>query len=141
MENTIDLIIGGVDISEFVESENYSVKKIWKTSDPFTAYDGSPVSKNIGWNYSVQADLENIPDGIMRDLTKALDNDSISVIFTDPHSESGKTADTFRRSGTTGGSVACGLDDGLYWNVSISLNSEFHTISETGGNGGSSGGL
>lgn len=141
MENTLTLIIGGADVSEFVENENYSVKKIWKTSEPFTAYDGSTVSRKIGWNYSIHADLENIPDGLMREVTKALDNDRISVIFTDPHSESGETTDTFKRNGTTGGSVACGLDDGLYWNVSISLDSEFHTLSGEGGSGESSGGL
>lgn len=140
MQNTITLIVGGTDISEFTECENYSVKKIWKTSEQFTAYDGSTVVSRNGWYYNINADLNNIPDGIMRSLTAALDKDVISVTFTDPHSE-GETTDTFERGNATGGEVSCGLDDGLRWNVSISLDSEFHTLSVEGGSGESSGGL
>lgn len=137
MNNTITLIIGGVDISEFTERENYSINKVWKAADSFTNYDGSQIIKRSGWNYTLRARLENIPDKLMSELTAALDNDKISITFTDPHStgENMCTTDIFERGESTGGEVFCELDDGLRWNIDISLDSEFHSLSRNGGSG------
>ena len=142
MNSTITLIIGGVDISEFTERENYSINKVWKTADSFTNYDGSPVTMRSGWNYRLHASLDNIPDKLMTSLVAALDNDKISITFTDPHSpaENMCTTDIFERGESTGGEVFCELDDGLRWNIDISLDSEFHSISD-GNSGGDGDGL
>ena len=135
MNSTINLIIGGVDVSEYTERENFSVSKVWKISDSFTNYDGTEITDRSGWNYNIKASFENIPDTLMYKLTAALDSDSISITFTDPHSRSEDmcTTDTFLRGESTGGTVSCELDDGLRWNISISLDSVFHAADGGGG--------
>lgn len=137
MNNTINLIIGGVDISEFTERENYSINKVWKIADSFTNYDGSQISQRSGWNYKIHANLENIPDKLMSRLTDALDNNKISITFTDPHSQNENmcTTDVFERGESTGGEIFCELDDGLRWNIDISLESEFHSVLSGDGSG------
>ncbi len=134
MKNTMTLIIGGVNMSEFTERENYSVKKIWKTENSFTNYDGNEITQRSGWNYHLKASFENIPDEIMKELTAALDSDSIIVTFTDPHSseENGCTTESFLRGNSTGGSVSCELDDGLRWELGIDLDSQFHAVPADG---------
>ena len=135
MNSTINFIIGGVDVSEYAERENYTISKVWKTADSFTNYDGTTVTVRSGWNYNIRASFENIPDTLMYRLTAALDNEEISITFTDPHSQNENmcTTDTFLRGESTGGTVSCELDDGLRWNISISLNSVFHAADGGGG--------
>ena len=135
MKSTINLIIGGVDVSEYTERENFSVSKVWKTADSFTNYDGTEITVRSGWNYNIKASFDNIPDTLMYKLTAALDSDSISITFTDPHSRSEDmcTTDTFLRGESTGGTVSCELDDGLRWNINISLDSVFHAADDGGG--------
>ena len=121
--NTINLIAGGVDVSERVEPESYSVRKVWKTSSEFTKYDGNEIVSRSGYYYELSVRLEDIPDTVMRALTGALDSDKIEITFTDPHSDDCTTA-YFMRGDSTGGEVVNELDDGLYWNLSISVKSE-----------------
>lgn len=121
--STIILSVGGVDVSEFVEAESYSVHKVWKTADTFTKYDGTEAVRRLGFYYEITVTLEDIRDEIMRSLTSAVDRDEFSVTFTDPHSADASTA-PFIRGESTGGTVAHELDDGLYWNVSLSLRSQ-----------------
>ena len=122
--STINLIIGGVDISENVETESYSVKKVWKTNAEFTDVNGEDIIRRSGFFYELSVELHLVPDTLMRSLTAALDSDSISVTFTDPHSEDCTTA-SFLRGDSTGGKISQELDDGLLWDMSISLTSEF----------------
>lgn len=121
--NTINLLIGGVDVSEFVETESYSVRKVRKTGQSFTKYDGTDVTPPLGFYYEITVSLEDIRDADMRALTAAVDNDDFSVTFTDPHTSNCTTAQ-FVRGESTGGTVSGELDDGLYWNVSLSLKSK-----------------
>lgn len=121
--STINLIIGGVDVSECVEAESYSVRKVWKTASEFTKFDGNEVVKRSGHYYELSVNFEDVPDTLMRYLTRALDSDRIEITFTDPHSDDCTTA-SFIRGGSTGGKIANELDDGLYWNLSISVKSE-----------------
>ncbi len=124
--STINLIIGGVDVSERVEPESYSVRKIWKTASEFTKFDGNEVVKRNGYYYELSVNFEDLPDTLMRDLTGVLDSDTIEITFSDPHSKNadGCTTAVFGRGESTGGKVANELDDGLYWNLSISVKSE-----------------
>lgn len=123
--STINLIIGGVDISENVEAESYSVDKVWKTNTEFTDVDGNDTVRRSGYFYELSVDLNDIPDDVMRSLAAALDSDTVSVTFTDPHSENCTTAD-FLRGERTGGRVSRELDDGLYWDMNIALKSKFY---------------
>lgn len=124
--STINLIIGGVDVSERVETESYSVRKVWKTASEFTRFDGNEIANRVGCYYELSVSFEDVSDALMRALTCALDSDKIEITFTDPHSEStdGCTTAVFGRGESTGGKVANELDDGLYWNLSISVKSE-----------------
>ncbi|MCX4257652.1 MAG: hypothetical protein OSJ54_12120 [Oscillospiraceae bacterium] len=124
--STINLIIGGVDVSERVEVESYSVRKVWKTASEFTKFDGNEIANRVGCYYELSVSFEDVPDGLMRTLTCALDSDTIEITFTDPHSENadGCTTAVFGRGESTGGKVANELDEGLSWNFGISLKSE-----------------
>ncbi len=126
--NTINLIIGGIDVSENIQRDGYRVQKIIKRGTEFTAFDGSETVRNIGQYYELYASLENLPDNLMRKLTAALDNDKIDVIFSDPHSADSTTA-VFLRGEDTGGEISNELDDGLFWNTTISLRSELIPVS------------
>ena len=121
--STINLMIGGVDVSERVETGSYSIRKVWKTASEFTKYDGNEIVNRSGYYYELSVRLEDIPDTVMWALTHALDSDKIEITFTDPHSDDCTTA-FFTRGDSTGGEVANELDDGLYWNLSISVKSE-----------------
>lgn len=121
--STINLIIGGIDVSELVEPESYSVHKAWKIASEFTKFDGNEIVNRSGYYYELSVNLEDIPDTVMRSLTRALDSDKIESTFTDPHSADCTTA-FFQRGESTGGKVANELDDGLYWDLSISVKSE-----------------
>lgn len=121
--STINLIIGGIDVSELVEPESYSVRKAWKIASEFTKFDGNEIVNRSGYYYELSVNLEDIPDMVMRSLTRALDSDKIESTFTDPHSADCTTA-FFQRGESTGGKVANELDDGLYWDLSISVKSE-----------------
>lgn len=124
--STINLIIGGIDISEHVEVTSYSVRKVWKTASEFTKFDGNEVIKRSGYYYELSVNFEDVSDVLMCALTSALDSDTIEITFTDPHSKNadGCTAAVFGRGESTGGKVANELDDGLYWNFGISVKSE-----------------
>lgn len=121
--STINLMIGGVDVSERVETGSYSIRKVWKTASEFIKSDGNEIINRSGYYYELSVRLEDIPDTVMRVLTGALDSDKIEITFTDPHSSDCTTA-FFMRGDSTGGEVANELDDGLYWNLSISVKSE-----------------
>lgn len=127
--NTINLIIGGVDVSENVRCGSYRVQKIIKRGTEFTAFDGSEKVRNIGQYYELRTSLEMLPDNIMRQLTAALDSDKIDITFTDPHSSDSTTA-VFMRGENTGGEISHELDDGLYWSTTVSLRSELITVSD-----------
>lgn len=125
--NNINLIIGGVDISEYVETDSYSARKAYEKSESFKNHDGKNIVSLKGFHYEISVKLELVPDAVMRKLTAALDSDIIPVTFTDPHSDApdGCTTAAFLRGDSTGGEIACQLDDGFRWDLSISLDSEF----------------
>lgn len=122
--STINLIIGGVDVSENVGVNTYRIKKTWKLGTEFTGYDGKDVKSYTGYYYEISTALDDIPDELMSRLITALDSDTVEVTFTDPHSAAGTTTADFLRGESTGGEVAYELDDGLYWNLSITLKTE-----------------
>ena len=122
--STINLVIGGVDVGENVEVNTYRVHKVWKNGTSFTKFDGSSVERLLGYHYEINVSLTDVPDKLMRQLTSALDNNLITVKFSDPHADDITEAD-FVRSGQTGGEVEYELADGLYWGISISLKSKF----------------
>lgn len=125
--STINLIIETVDISEWVEKESYSVRIVQEYSEEFTNYDGSKIKHRKGFHYAISLNLENIPDSVMRELSSALDSDKISIKFTNPLSEQsdGCTTANFLRGDEIRGEIAYELDDGLRWNTSLSLKSDF----------------
>ncbi len=127
--STINLIIGGIDVSENVQKNSYQIQKIIKRGTEFTAFDGSETIRNIGQYYELHTSLEMLPDSLMRQLTAALNNDKIDVTFTDPHSADNTTI-AFLRGENTGGEICNELDDGLYWNTSISLKSELTPVGD-----------
>ncbi len=121
--STINLVIGDVDVSEYVQTNDYRVIKTIKRGTEFTAFDGSETIGNLGQYYELYASLELLSDGLMRQLTAALDHDKIDVTFSDPHSADSTTA-VFLRGENTGGEASNETDDGLLWNTTISLRSE-----------------
>ena len=131
---TITLIIGDVDVSEYVIASDYSVQKVWKTKTSFENYDGKEISKRSGWSYQLKAGFEDLPDSIMTQLTNALDSNDITATFTDPHSpeENGCTTAVFNRPESTGGNVTAELDDGLRWETSIDITSIFTAAADGG---------
>lgn len=130
---TINLKIGETDISEYVSPEGYSVRLVQKKSEnsAFIKYDGSEVSAVLGYCYEISADLEFLPDNLARSLAVALSADKFGVTFTDPF---GVGSAEFLRSDNSVFEVAAELDEGLYWDISISLKSEL-IAAASGGDG------
>lgn len=121
--STINFIIDGTDVSEYIEAEAYSVNRVWETSEGFTDYTGKAVSFSKGYHYELSLNLEDVPDPVMRELTAALAKKTVSITFTDPHSVDCTTAQ-FLRGDSTGGEASNEYDGEIHWNLSMRLKSE-----------------
>ncbi len=121
--STINLKIGNTDISEYVSPEEYSVRMLQKKSENsrFQKYDGTETSEVLGYYYELSANIELIPNVIAEQLAAVMAHDKFEAVFTDPF---GSGTAEFLRSDSAAFEVACELDDGLYWNINISLKSE-----------------
>ena len=121
--NTINLIIGGVDVSKYVLAEGYTVQLVQKKSENsnFTNYDGRSVSKILGYYYEISASLLLVPDELSQALAAAISADKFNADFTDPF---GKGNAIFLRDGNASFVVSAEVDEGLLWDIDISLKSE-----------------
>lgn len=129
--STINLIIGGVDFSEWVEVENYSCIRRDIVPHSFTNYDGTEYAPRSGYRYELSVNLNELPETAASALAKVLDHDVIPVKFTDllSDSEDGTTTASFERPEEIGGSIAAETDDGDLWNMKISLTSAVTAVS------------
>lgn len=120
--STINLKIGGTDVSEYVLVESYTVRQIQKKSEnsSFPKYDGTEVSKVLGYYYEISASLMLVPDNTAKALAAAVSWEKFNVDFTDPFG--GGNAE-FLKSDSTSFEVAAEVDDGLLWDIEISLRS------------------
>lgn len=129
--STINLIIGGVDCSEWVETDSYTCVRRDIVPYSFTNYDGAEYAPRSGYRYELSVNLNELPEAAASALAKALDNDKIKVKFTDLLSdyEDGTTEAYFDRPEEIGGSIAAETDDGDLWDMKISLTSAVTAVS------------
>lgn len=128
--STINLIVGGVDVSDFVEAETYSCIRKDIIPKSFTRYDGVVIAPRSGYKYQVDVTL-SLPEKKAAALAAALDNDSISVTFTDLLSKADGMVSTalFDRPENIGGSISAETDDGDEWEIELSLTSHLQSVS------------
>ena len=128
--NTINLKIGNTDVSEYVTAEGYTVRLVQKKSEnsSFSKYDGTEVSKVLGYYYEISASLTLVPDNLSKALAAAMSEEQFNVNFTDPF---GGGSAKFLRNDSASFEVTAELDDGLYWDINISLRSDL--INNSGG--------
>ncbi len=121
--STINLKIGDADVSEYVLAEGYKVRLVQKKSEnsSFTKYDGTEVSKILGYYYEISASLTLVPDNTAKALAAAMSDERFEVDFTDPW-DAGNAV--FLRNDSSSFEVAAEVDDGLLWDIDISLKSE-----------------
>lgn len=121
--STINLKIGGADVSEYVLAEGYTVRLVQKRSDnsSFTKYDGTEISRILGYYYEISASLLLVPDDLSKALAEAMSEEKFNVDFTDPF---GLGSAEFLHSDNTSFEVTAEVDDGLLWDIEISLRSE-----------------
>lgn len=129
--STINLIIGGVDFSDWVEADSYSCIRRDIVPYSFTNYNGAEYAPRSGYRYELSVNLNELPETAASALAKALDNDKIKVRFTDllSSSEDGTTEAYFDRPEEIGGSIAAETDDGDLWDMKISLTSAVTAVS------------
>ena len=129
--STINLIIGEVDFSDWVEADSYSCIRRDIVPYSFTNYNGSEYAPRSGYRYELSVNLNELPEATASALAKALDNDKIKVRFTDllSSSEDGTTEAYFDRPEEIGGSIAAETDDGDLWDMKISLTSAVTAVS------------
>lgn len=128
--STINLKIGNADVSEFVLAEGYTVRLIQKKSQnsSFSRYDGTEVSAVLGYYYEISASLTLVPDNTAKALAAAMSEENFNVDFTDPF---GGGSAEFLRNNSASFEVAAEVDEGLLWDIDISLKSEL--INNSGG--------
>ena len=128
--STINLIIGGVDFSEWVEADSYSCIRRDIVPHSFTNYDGAEYPRS-GYRYELSVNLSELPEAAASALAKALDHDVIPITFTDllSDSEDDTTTASFKRPEEIGGSIAAETDDGDLWDMKISLTSAVTAVS------------
>lgn len=128
--STINLKIGNADVSEYVQADGYTVRLVQKKSgnSSFSKYDGTEVSAVLGYYYEISASLALVPDNTAKALAAAMSAENFNVDFTDPF---GGGSAEFLRSDSASFEVTAELDDGLYWDINISLRSEL--INNSGG--------
>lgn len=121
--STINLKIGDADVSEYVLAEGYKVRLVQKKSEnsSFTKYDGTEFANVLGYYYEISASLALVPDDTAKSLAAAMSEEKFDVDFTDPFG--GGNAE-FLRSDSASFEVAAEVDDGLLWDIDISLKSE-----------------
>lgn len=129
--STINLIIGGIDFSEWVETDSYTCVRRDIVPYSFTTYNGSEYAPRSGYRYELSVNLSELPETAASALAKALDNDKIKVKFTDllSDAEDGTTEAYFDRPEEIGGSIAAETDDGDLWDMKISLTSAVTAVS------------
>lgn len=129
--STINLIIGGVDFSEYVEAESYSCTRKDIVPNSFTDIGGAEVAPRSGYYYELSVHFSELPERFAASLAKALDNDKVCVKFTDLLSTSsdGTTTAYFNRPSEIGGSIAAETNDGDLWDMKISLTSIITAVS------------
>lgn len=129
--STINLIIGGVDFSEYVEKEDYSCIRRDVIPKSFTNYDGSVIAPRSGYYYELSVQFSELSEDVASSLAKCLDSDTIAVTFTDLLSaaEDGTTAAYFNRPAEIGGSIAAETSDGDLWDLKVSLTSAVIAVS------------
>ena len=129
--STINLIIGEVDFSEWVEADSYTCVRRDIVPFAFTNYDGAEYAPRRGYRYELSVNLNELPEAAASALAKALDNDKIKVRFTDLlcSSEDGTTEAYFDRPEEIGGSIAAETDDGDLWDMKRSLASAVKAVS------------
>lgn len=120
---TINLKIGNADVSEYVLAEGYTVRQIQKKSEnsDFTKYDGTEVSRVLGYYYEISASLLLVPDSLAKKLAAAISEEKFNADFTDPF---GGGSAEFLRSDSSSFEVSAEVDEGLLWDIDISLKSE-----------------
>lgn len=128
--STIYLKIGNADVSKFVLAEGYTVRLVQKKSEnsSFSKYDGTEVSAILGYYYEISASLALVPDNTAKALASAMSEENFNVNFTDPF---GKGSAEFLRNSSASFEVAAEVDNGLLWDIDISLKSEL--INNSGG--------
>ena len=129
--STINLIIGGVDFSEWVETDSYTCIRRDIVPFAFTNHDGAEYAPRSGYRYELSVNLNELPEAAASVLAKALDNDKIKIKFTDllSDAEDGTTEAYFDRPEEIGGSIAAETDDGDLWDMKISLASAVTAVS------------
>lgn len=121
--STINLKIGDADVGKYVLAEGYTVRLIQKKSENsgFTKYDGTEVSAVRGYYYEISASLLLVPDDLSQTLAKAMSQEKFNADFTDPF---GGGSAEFLRGDSASFEVAAEVDEGLLWDIDISLKSE-----------------
>ena len=129
--STINLIIGEVDFSDWVEADSYTCIRRDIVPYSVTNYNGAEYAPRSGYRYELSVNLNELPEAAASALAKALDNDKIKVRFTDllSSSEDGTTEAYFDRPEEIGGSIAAETDDGDLWDMKISLTSAVTAVS------------
>lgn len=117
----IALSIGGVDVSDYVNvsSYNYSVENVYE-QNTFVNYDGNEVKKYLGVKKMINLTLEMVKTSVVQSLAAAMSADPVSVTFTDLLSDTLTTTADFERP-QINSTLKHELDDGEYWDYSISL--------------------
>ncbi len=127
MSDKIKVIIGGTDMSPFVEQETYSVERIWNEASSFSALNGAEIKKYSGYYYAISINFEDLPDSLMSALASVVNSDKYTVEFTNPVGT--ETSLEFNRAAEMKGTASCRTDEGLFWNTSISIKSIFCPLS------------
>lgn len=121
--STVNLKIDNADVSEYVLAEGYTVRQIQKKSgnSDFTKYDGTEVSRVLGYYYEISASLLLVPDDLAKELAAAISEEKFTADFTDPF---GSGSAEFLRSDSASFVVSAEVNEGLLWDIDLSLKSE-----------------
>lgn len=129
----INLVIGGVDVSELVnvDSYNLSCKPSYDPDSILQNYDGNEHKDLIGEKYAISLTLEMVPTDIVKPLAQAMHSDIVSVTFINLLStaENMLTTADFERPEITY-TLKHELDGVDYWDYGINLTSKLVTTSD-----------
>lgn len=78
------LKIGDVDVSDYAEQDNLSIRKSPVYSEGFTNVKGQTVHKCIGYRIDLSATFSNLPECVAKSIVNACNTDSLTVQYKDP---------------------------------------------------------